>query len=67
MLPLTFSRRHLSHPPRTAQPALDRLPAEILLEVTSHLTSRADVLRLSKVVRLSPFFESCDRPVCAQP
>lgn len=32
-------------------PTLDRLPAEILLEVATYLSSRTDVLWLSQVVR----------------
>ncbi|RPD74207.1 hypothetical protein L226DRAFT_535673 [Lentinus tigrinus ALCF2SS1-7] len=32
-----------------ARPALDRLPAEILLEVANHLTSRSHILHLSQV------------------
>ncbi|KAI0704983.1 hypothetical protein C8T65DRAFT_578005 [Cerioporus squamosus] len=34
---------------RDARPTLDRLPAEILLEVTSYLTSRSHILHLSQV------------------
>ncbi|TFK90589.1 hypothetical protein K466DRAFT_583627 [Polyporus arcularius HHB13444] len=35
--------------PRDARTTLDRLPAEILLEVTSYLTSRSYILHLSQV------------------